>query len=358
MTRQSTDQATPEDGQETSLEAGLAAALAHLNQGRAEAAAACAAALARHHPAHPAVLQLIALIAMQRGETAQARHHIAQSLALRPDHLPSLLIAGRAALADRAPAQALPHLLRACALSGNAVEPCYLACVARRQMGSADALAELGQLIQRAPGFAPAWIELADAMRQAGQPEAALAALDRAIALDGNAARTHFQRGKVLYGQKRLAEAASAFGHAAALEPRSREARLNLAIAQQELGELAAAQDSLETLLAAHPDDYDGWIKLGLVRQDRHDLAGAQAALRSALACRPDAAPAAVNLGIVLQADRQPDAALAAYAHAFRVEPGTFGRIAQALCSGPHGRLWADLGALRALLATLGHAQD
>lgn len=100
--------------------------------------------------------------------------------------------------------------------------------------------------------------------------------------------------------------------------------------------------------------DYDGWIQLGLVRQDRRDLRGAQAALRSALACQPDAAPAAVNLGIVLQEDGQPDAALAAYAHAYRVAPETFGRIAQALCSGPHGRLWADLGALRALLASLG----
>ena len=103
-------------------------------------------------------------------------------------------------------------------------------------------------------------------------------------------------------------EAAGAFASAVALEPRSREARLNLAIAQQELGELAAAQATLEALVGAHPQDYDGWIQLGLVRQDRRDLRGAQAALRSALACRPDAAPAAVNLGIVLQEDAQPDA--------------------------------------------------
>ncbi|MCP3022735.1 tetratricopeptide repeat protein [Cupriavidus basilensis] len=359
MTKPSTDPSAPEAALAVELtielEAGLTAAIAYLNQGNIDAAASYAAALIGRYPAHPAVCQLSAQIALQRGEATLARRHIAQGLSLRPDHLPSLLIAGRAALADGAPAEALPPLLRACALSGNALEPSYLACVARLQSGAADAVAELGLLIQRAPGFAPAWIELAEAMRKGGELQAALAALDRALALDGNIARAHFQRGKVLHALGRKAEAAGAFASAVALEPRSREARLNLAIAQQELGELAAAQATLEALVGAHPQDYDGWIQLGLVRQDRRDLRGAQAALRSALACRPDAAPAAVNLGIVLQEDGQPDAALAAYAHAYRVAPETFGRIAQALCSGPHGRLWADLGALRALLTSLGY---
>ncbi|EHP44619.1 hypothetical protein OR16_01265 [Cupriavidus basilensis OR16] len=354
MTKPSTDPSAPEAALAVALEAGLRAAITHLNQGNIDAAASYAAALIGRYPMHPAVCQLSAQIALQRGDATLARRHIAQGLSLRPDHLPSLLIAGRAALADDAPAEALPHLLRACALSGNALEPSYLACVARLQVGAADAVTELGLLIQRAPGFAPAWIELAETMRKGGELQAALAALDRAIALDGNSARAHFQRGKVLHALGRKAEAADAFASAVSLEPRSREARLNLAIAQQELGGLGAAQATLEALVGAHPQDYDGWIQLGRVRQDRRDLPGAQAALRSALACRPDAAPAAVNLGIVLQEAGQPDAALAAYAHAYRVAPDTFGRIAQALCSGPRGRLWADLGALRALLASLG----
>ena len=49
------------------------------------------------------------------------------------------------------------------------------------------------------------------------------------------------------------------------------------------------------------------------------------------------------------------DGAMAAYGTAYRLKPSTFGAIAMALTSSPHGRLWLDTEALRrALTASTG----
>jgi len=42
---------------------------------------------------------------------------------------------------------------------------------------------------------------------------------------------------------------------------------------------------------------------------------------------------------------------MAAYARAYRLRPSTFGTIAMALTSAPHGRLWLDQEALRRSLS-------
>jgi tetratricopeptide (TPR) repeat protein len=93
------------------------------------------------------------------------------------------------------------------------------------------------------------------------------------------------------------------------------------------------------------------WFDLGLVRQDLREFSAAAAAYRKAIELKPDFTEAALNLGIVLQEAGDPDAALRAYATAYRLQPDTFGRIAMALTSAPHGRLWLDQDSLRRALA-------
>jgi cytochrome c-type biogenesis protein CcmH/NrfG len=89
------------------------------------------------------------------------------------------------------------------------------------------------------------------------------------------------------------------------------------------------------------------WFDLGLARQDLGDLSGATAAYRHALGMKPDFAEAAVNLGVVQQEAGDMDGALESYGVAYRLRPATFGTIAMALTSGPHGRLWLDEDSLR-----------
>jgi tetratricopeptide (TPR) repeat protein len=92
------------------------------------------------------------------------------------------------------------------------------------------------------------------------------------------------------------------------------------------------------------------WFDLGLARQDLRDHAGAASAYRKAIALKDDHAEAAFNLGVVLQEMGDLDDAMRAYAQAYRLRPSSFGRIAMALTSGSHGRLWLDEAALRSKL--------
>ena len=89
------------------------------------------------------------------------------------------------------------------------------------------------------------------------------------------------------------------------------------------------------------------WFDLGLAHQDLRDHVAAVAAFQKALDLKPDFAEAALNLGTALQDGGDIDAAMRAYATAYRLRPTMFGSIAMALTSAPHGRLWIDEDALR-----------
>lgn len=94
----------------------------------------------------------------------------------------------------------------------------------------------------------------------------------------------------------------------------------------------------------------DAWFEVSLKRHHTNELAGEVNALREVLRLSPEHVEAEVNLGIALQDAGEIDEAMRAYGRAFRLREDTFGRIAHALATPNVGRLWLDLGALRAAL--------
>ena len=97
------------------------------------------------------------------------------------------------------------------------------------------------------------------------------------------------------------------------------------------------------------------WFDLGLARQDLRDYAGAADAYRRAIELKPEHAEATFNLGVVLQEKGDLDAAMRAYAQAYRLRPDSFGKIAMALTSASHGKMWLDEAALRRALESQDH---
>jgi tetratricopeptide (TPR) repeat protein len=133
--------------------------------------------------------------------------------------------------------------------------------------------------------------------------------------------------------------------------PAHQEAAARLGRMAWEDGEHEAAASLLErATLGEAPAS--AWFDLGLARQDLRNFAEAATAYRRALALKPDYAEAALNLGIVLQELGEADAAMRVYRNAYRLRPDMFGRIAMALTSASHGRLWLDEDALRRSLAS------
>jgi tetratricopeptide (TPR) repeat protein len=79
-----------------SVEELLALAIRHVNAGQRERARLlCEQALAMNAP-HPAVQQLLAVISLREGDAAAAVELAAASLALRPDHAPTVRVAADA----------------------------------------------------------------------------------------------------------------------------------------------------------------------------------------------------------------------------------------------------------------------
>jgi len=205
-----------------------------------------------------------------------------------------------------------------------------------------------------APDHPPARLLAAKIARAAGDGVDALAHLDH-LPRANMTPEALLERARALSLTGRNDDAKSAWRAVLAATPQSHEAMARLGRLAWDYGERAAARDYLER--ATRGDcPASTWFDLGLVRQDLHDHAGAADAFRAALDKKPDHAEAAVNLGVSLQEGGDLDGAMRAYGRAYRLKPATFGAIAMALTSAPHGRLWLDEAALRRALVDLERA--
>lgn len=115
-------------------------------------------------------------------------------------------------------------------------------------------------------------------------------------------------------------------------------------------GQVEAAALAFKRAVAHDPAQAEAWFHLGSLREDAGDFDGAIQAYRAALTARPALHEAAFNLGHALLESHDLTGALEAFATAHRLRPSSFGRIAQALVSGPCGALWLDPERLREML--------
>lgn len=329
----------------------MATALRSYNAGRfSEAETACSQLLA-HAPRHPAVHQLLAVLALAANDVSAARTHIIQSLAERPQHGPSLLVAGKIVRTEGDLATAAQYFECASAVMPGSDEPDLLLGMTLVELGSPTAISVLRRLLDSHERHADAWCLLGLALRRHGEPGAALEAFRNAIDCNPSLSKAHFYLATEMYAQGRAEEAIAAFTRAQELDSGSMEIALNLGTALHAAGDSKAARTAFEKAVALAPSFAEAWFNLGLACQDLRDLQGAAAAFRTALHHRPDYAEAAVNLGIVLQDARLMNDAMDAYRMAVRLRPETFGRIAQALAGGSTGQLWLSVDHLRRTLA-------
>jgi tetratricopeptide (TPR) repeat protein len=262
-------------------------ATAAFNAGQPDAARALCEQGLARRPGDPVLHHLLAAVLFSRGEIETARSHVKTSLTKRPDNAAARLLAAR---------------------------------LARTAGDFADALSHLDRVIAIAP-----------------QREAFL---EKARTLDQAA----------LHQTNLRPQAREAWRAILDVIPGHPEAAARLGRLAFEDGDLALAASLLERAVTGGVPA-SVWFDLGLVRQDLRDHEGATAAYRSAIELKPDYAEAALNLGVVLQESGDLDGAMRAYAQAYRLRPQSFGTIAMALTSAPHGRLWLDETALRRALA-------
>ncbi len=283
--------------------------MAELRAGRIDRAAVACDRILDASPQDPAAHQLAATIALRRGRFEDAARWANSSLSLRPDHVPTLIVAARAARAAGDLAQARMVLERACRLAPDRPEPAFLSCVALIESSDEKARSVLEDLLMRFPNFVEGWREIAEALRKAGHPKTAVLAFVRAA--ESSADPTDTARlGAALQAVDRPQEAIVAFRRALEAAPNLAEARAALGACLRQTGELQSARAELERAATLRPSDGRAWFALGLVYEDLRDTPGAIQAYRRCIEAQPDIPEAHVNLGLNLQNSGDLDAAI------------------------------------------------
>src|SRR5579864_389830 len=133
-------------------------------------------------------------------------------------------------------------------------------------LGLATAAAQLDR--PATPVERAAWDALAS-----GQIHQAAVAFGEAISRDPGNARLHYGAGLAATAERREADARDEFEKALALDSRLSDARRRLGLVQYRLGELSAAIQTYETLIAETPDDRAAEAMLARWRREQqlHD---------------------------------------------------------------------------------------
>lgn len=136
---------------------------------------------------------------------------------------------------------------------------------------------------------------------QLRRPDAAIAFLDRAIAIDSNSAAAHCNRGVALQDLKRFQEAVASYDRALAIRSDLHEVLNNRGVVLRELQHLAEALASYDRALTILPAYAEAHGNRGNVLRDLGRPEDALAAYGRALKIRPDYAEARRNRANLLQ---------------------------------------------------------
>ena len=232
------------------FERALVAAIGDYNAGRPAQADATAHRLLEFAPTHPALRQLLAVLALDKGDAAAAQSHIGHCLSQAPDHLPSLMLAARAYRLGGALKQARAHAERAVRLAKGAAEPALLAAELQTDSGDlAAALQTLRDLTSHAPGNALAQYRLGLVCQDMGDLAGATDAFRTAMTLRPDFVEAAVNLGVVLQEQRQMDAAMDAYRQAYRLRPET-FGRISHALTSAPTGRMWLDLEALKRTLA------------------------------------------------------------------------------------------------------------
>ena len=231
----------------------------------------------------------------------------------------------------------------------------------------AKAVPVLSRVVESQPSLVDAAILLSTAQEGAGEPEQAIATLQKVLAENGGSFRAQMRLAEIYEADEQWNEAANAFARAQTLNPRAPMIARRRAVALLSAGRAAESRDLLQTtiasgrpdakdpvllyllaesqrvvkdldaaqataqaLIAANPEDVRGLHVLSLILQDKGDIKGAERALRDLIARDPMDANALNSLGYMLAEQSESlgerndrlDEAVSLLQRALKIEPG------------------------------------
>jgi len=179
-----------------------------------------------------------------------------------------------------------------------------------RESGFPPAMRKLGEMLQRLGRSAEALpiLEKAGAdsatmyakgivYRDLGRGKEAIAAMERAIAMDGDFSRAYNSLGGMLIESGDRARAETALREALRIQPDFAEAHGNLGQLLAAKGDYAQAEFHLRASIKWKAENYSAWVAMGEVQSVRGEWAAAKKSYNEALKARPGSEAAWLGLG-------------------------------------------------------------
>lgn len=219
--------------------------------------------------------------------------------------------------------------------------------VAAHQRGDLNrAWALYGSVLEHEPNNAHVWQLTGVLLLQAGQPQAAVERLERAITLDPQHADAHNNLGLAYEALSRVDDAYIQFCAAVDLNPRHSQALTNIANLARERGELDTAIQAYRRALDVAPEQIEARNNLAASLRERGELDAALVEIRQVLATAPSNVDALTNLGTIQLAQGDYAGALGSLEHALHEQPSSamarYNRVLALLSLGRLDEAWTD----------------
>ncbi len=186
-----------------------------------------------------------------------------------------------------------------------------------------QAAADLERALELDPSDLDAALALGDAYRGSGEPQAAIAAFDRAARIDSTCARAWHDLGRLQFDEGFVADAELSARRLIQLEPADSDAHRLLAECLRDRGDIPAACELLIDVVAATPEDKDSRLMLASLLESANAREEAVAVLAQALDYDDQDAAVYLRLGELLAAQGRADDAFNAFQLANALAPAT-----------------------------------
>ncbi|MDB5392299.1 MAG: sulfotransferase [Planctomycetaceae bacterium] len=283
------------------------------------AEASCRQALSLQ-PQYPEVLHNWGVICFKQHRYAEAEAKYQESVAQRPDFVPTLV-----ALADALREQG--QLRRAAETYRRAIEIDPQSAIAHANLGLLLALSgdpEQGlqhcrQAVELNPKSVDCLHNLGSLLLESGEIDESLDMLERALGLDPNSPRVCVTLGRVSHELAEYGRAVSWFERALRLDPQLTFAKCQLGIVLLDMGNPEQAAVIFQNVLEAEPRFVEALSGLARARLDQGDVDGAVASHRAAIEQFPEAAFLHAALGTTLSTAGDLDGAVASHRAAIAI---------------------------------------
>ena len=277
--------------------ADLVAAFEHHKAGQLDRAETLYRKVLRKMPSNPDALQLLGVIALDRGYIDRAIQLIGKAVAINPNLALAHSNLGNALLASGRVGDAIASYRRAISLEPRfAAAHCNLGKALDSQGSFSAAVESCRRAVELDPGMADAYNNLGNALRGDGRLEDSVVALRHAVALAPRRVDLHTNVGNVQLELQRFDAAMTSFRRAIEIDPKYARSHYGLAACLRFVGEMDAALESYRRALTLDPNQATIWNDIGNVFRALGRFDEAIDAFQNAIAVAPDFADPYRNL--------------------------------------------------------------